>query len=114
MTCGICHPEAFGPNQSSRAFGYAVAKDQQEAVDLSRGLYFMGCSYVFCDVPVGRIGNRAAWKRLCSLVQRGDRVVLPSFKTLGDRPSRQGPNLDRLEALGVEVFALTPDNHSIC
>lgn len=107
MTCGLCDPAVFRSTEKGRVYGYAVAKTPQEAINASRSLFFMGCQQVFCDRPTGRVLYRPYWVLLCKVVREGDKVVLPSFSVLGDRPSRQEPYLDHLDSLGVEVFALT-------
>ncbi len=106
MTCGVCHPKMFREN-GGRVFGYMTADTPSHAVDTAKPLYFMGCEHIFCDLPIGHVRHRPAFKKLHRAVRHGDRIILPSLKVLGSTPATQQQRMAEFEAKGIGIFVLT-------
>lgn len=98
---------AFRTEEKGHVYGYIAADTPSQAVLAAQRLFFLGCQHIFTDSRSGRLSCRKGWQRLCKVIREGDRVLLPSLRTLGDRPSRQRPYQQQIEATGASVFVVT-------
>ncbi|MEM6890894.1 MAG: hypothetical protein AAF636_22570 [Pseudomonadota bacterium] len=108
MTCGVCSPEAFRPQQGKRVWGYLTADEMHVATIGSRKLHFMGCEHVFSDAPDAEPDERPGWQLLSEPIylRDGDRLILSKKEDLSDAADA---HIADLTARGVEVFVLRSD-----
>lgn len=113
MSCGICNPKAFRPEGGGRVYGYQTVRADNPNCTGGRSpdLHFLGAEYVLTDWRTGNVADRPGYRLLCNgvVLRKGDRLIIDSLKSLGSRSLWRRRNMERIEALGVDIAVLTPE-----